>query len=56
MNDNAKKSVEESHSSTKRWFPILREERELHEESFRLGENGYVLTLLSIKSQDDEEE
>jgi len=55
MNDNAKKSVEES-PSTKRWFPILREERELHEESFRLGENGYVLTLLSIKSQDDEEE
>jgi hypothetical protein len=51
MNDNTKKAVEESHSSTKRWFPFLREEHELHEESFRLGESGYVLTLLSVNAE-----
>ncbi len=55
-NDNSKKGVEESHSSTKRWFPFLRDEHDLHEESFRLGETGYILTLLSISSEKDESE
>ncbi len=52
--DPSKKSIEESHSSTKSWFPFLREERELHEESFRLGETGYLLTLLSIANDSNE--
>jgi hypothetical protein len=56
MNHNTKNTVEESHSSTKRWFPFLRENHELHEESFRLGVSGYVLTLLSISHDEDEEE
>lgn len=53
-NDPSKKSVEEAHSTTKRWFPYLRDERDLHEESFRLGGSGYVLTLLSISHNEDE--
>ena len=53
-NDNTKKGVEESHSTTKRWFPFLRDEHDLHEESFRLGETGYVLTLLSISAEEAE--
>lgn len=52
-NDNTRKGVEESHSTTKRWFPFLRDEHDLHEESFRLGETGYFLTLLSISSETD---
>jgi hypothetical protein len=49
--DGSKKGIEETHSTTKRWFPLLREEHDLHEESFRLGETGYVLTLLSIAQE-----
>jgi hypothetical protein len=53
-NDPSKKGVEEAHSTSKRWFPYLRDERDLHEESFRLGGSGYVLTLLSISHDEDE--
>jgi len=52
-NDGSKNGVEESHSSTKSWFPFLGEEHDLHEESFRLGASGYVLTLLSISEEDE---
>ena len=55
-NDPSKHEVEESHSTTKRWFPYLRDEHDLHEESFRLGGSGYVLTLLSISYDEDERE
>jgi IrrE N-terminal-like domain len=55
-NDPLNKGVEESHSTTKRWFPYLRDEHDLHEESFRLGGSGYVLTLLSMSHDGDERE
>lgn len=55
-NDPFKKGVEESHSTTKKWFPYLRDEHDLHEESFRLGGSGYVLTLLSISHDEGERE
>lgn len=50
MKDNSKKGIEEAHSTTRMWFPFLRNECDLHEESFRLGESGYILTLLSFSS------
>lgn len=54
--DESKKTVEESNSTTKRWFPYLRNEYDLHEESFRLGETGFVLTLLSIEAAHEEDD
>ena len=52
--DPSKKGVEESRSTTKKWFPYLRSEHDLHEESFRLGGSGYVLTLLSFSHDEVE--
>ena len=53
-NDSSKKNVEEAHTTTKTWFPHLNSEYDLHEESFRLGETGYVLSLLSMSLEEDE--
>lgn len=52
--DSSKRAVEELHTTAKTWFPFLRGEHDLHEESFRLGDTGYVLSLLSILAQEDE--
>jgi hypothetical protein len=54
--DPSKKAVEGASSTTTRWFPSLRNEYDLHEESFRLGETGYVLTLLNMSNGEDEED
>ena len=55
-NDNSKQNIEESHTTTKSWFPFLHGEHDLHEESFRLGNTGYVLSLLSISAEEDDQE
>jgi Zn-dependent peptidase ImmA (M78 family) len=53
-NDCSKKNIEEAHGVTKTWFPYLNDERNLDEESFRLGETGYVLSLLSLSSSEED--
>jgi hypothetical protein len=55
-NDNSKQNIEESHATTKSWFPFLHGEHDLHEESFRLGNTGYVLSLLSISAGEADQE
>lgn len=52
LKDAAKKEILELETTTKQWFPFLRSEKDLHEESFRLGDTGYILTLLSMESDD----
>ncbi len=53
-NDGSKRNIEQVHLTTRTWFPYLNTERDLDEESFRLGDTGYVLSLLSISAEDDE--
>ena len=53
-NDSSKKNVEEAHKTTKTWFPYLHGEQDLHEESFRLGDTGYILSLLSITVEEND--
>jgi hypothetical protein len=55
-NDNSKKEIEEVHITTKVWFPYLNGEHDLHEESFRLGDTGYVLSLLSMSVDEKEQD
>jgi len=55
-NDPSKREIEELHSTTKLWFPFLHGERNLDEESFRLGDTGYVLSLLSMTVDEDEQD
>jgi Zn-dependent peptidase ImmA (M78 family) len=52
--ETTKGKIEEAHITTKAWFPHLNGERDLHEESFRLGGTGYVLSLLSISVDEAE--
>ena len=55
-NDLSKKKVEQLHTTTKMWFPFLRGEHDLHEESIRLGDTGYVLSLLSMTADEIEQD
>ena len=54
--DCSKKNREEAHTTTKTWFPYLNGEHDLHKESFRLGDTGYILSLLSISVEGDDRE
>jgi hypothetical protein len=47
-NDSSPKKIEEANLTTKSWFPYLPGEHDLHEESFRLGDTGYTLSILSM--------
>jgi Zn-dependent peptidase ImmA (M78 family) len=53
-NDSSKRNIEQVHITTKTWFPYLNGERDLDEEAFRLGDTGYVLSLLSMPAEEDE--
>jgi hypothetical protein len=51
--NSSEKDIKQQNMTTKIWFPYLKGERDLFEESFRLGDTGYVLSLLSMAAETD---